>query len=89
MLWAIHTRSGMRAHGARRRNNQRPASARTPEQWVRSSGTSHRKNFDNARSFFTSQAIAEFRFNPRGFVLTSSFATGEPPSDDYFDVVTP
>ena len=30
----------------------------TPEQWVRSSGTSHRKNFDNARGS-SSQAIAE------------------------------
>ena len=40
----------------------------TPEQWVRSSGTSHRKNFDNARGS-SSQAIAEsdFRCNPRGF----------------------
>ena len=56
----------------------------TPEQWVRSSGTSHRKNFDNARGS-SSQAIAKSDLTHGVSYATSSSATGEPPSDESFD----
>ena len=64
--WAIHTRSGMCAHGARRRNNQRPATVHPRAMGQIERHLTSKEFRQRARLFIT--GYCRIRFNPRGFV---------------------
>ena len=55
----------------------------TPEQWVRSAAP-HIERISTTREALHHRLLQNTVY-PRGFISTSSSATGEPPSDESFD----